>query len=82
MSMDWKDRDGPGEGWDDDDWDDDAWESNASWPGDTLGDDDAWRGCGAVDDESWRGSAHAGEWPEWNAGPEYLMWKRRADDDE
>lgn len=82
MWMDWKDREGQGGEWGDEGWDDDSWDSNGAWPGDSLADGEAWRGCGSVDDDAWRGDAHSGEWPEWNAGPEYQMWKRLADDDD
>ena len=51
---------------------------NAGWsPEMSLGDPDAWRGdAHASLDDFWRGDEHAEEWPEWNAGPEYRMWKR------
>jgi hypothetical protein len=50
----------------------------AGWsPEMSLGDPDAWRGdAHASLDDFWRGDEHAEEWPEWNAGPEYRMWKR------
>jgi hypothetical protein len=51
-----------------------------AWRGDAHAslDDSAWRGAGehAAGDDFWRGDEHAEEWPEWNAGPEYRMWKR------
>lgn len=77
MWNDWRDRDGQ----------DDAWDVEPSWsPEMSLGDPDAWRGDGyAGSDESWRGDAGtAGRepWPEWDAGPEYQMWKRRVDEEQ
>jgi len=45
-----------------------------------LGDPEAWRGGAADEDaDAWRGTEPPSEWPEWDAGPEYQMWKRKAD---
>jgi hypothetical protein len=60
--------------------DDDAGEQPWS-PELSLGDPDAWRGGASPDADAWRGTVHLGDWPEWNAGPEYLMWKRIAEDE-
>jgi hypothetical protein len=54
--------------------DDDAWSPELS-----LGDADAWRGDSSASSEAWRGGVHLEDWPVWNAGPEYHMWKRLAD---
>ena len=64
------------EGGDSDGWpDDDAWSSELS-----FGDADAWRGEDApLNSEAWRGTIHLEDWPVWNAGPEYYMWKRLAE---
>jgi hypothetical protein len=66
------------EGSDSDGWaDDDAWSPELS-----FGDADAWRGEDAhQDSEAWRGTIHLEDWPVWNAGPEYHMWKRRAENE-
>lgn len=72
MWTDWQDRDRR----DDDGADDESWS-----PALSFGDPDAWRGSEAVAAEHWRGDLHAEDWPEWNAGPEYLMWKRLADEE-
>ncbi|HEX5409227.1 MAG TPA: hypothetical protein VFW89_05605 [Gemmatimonadaceae bacterium] len=54
--------------------DPDAWRGEAHAPLD----DSSWRGEAEqpAGDDSWRGDEHGEEWPEWNAGPEYRMWKR------
>lgn len=77
MWQDSQDRDRP-----DDDWDvEPTWSSEMS-----LGDPEGWRGTIHLADESWRASENAGPewtpWPEWSAGPEYLMWKRRVDEEQ
>ncbi|HEX6536136.1 MAG TPA: hypothetical protein VF041_16175 [Gemmatimonadaceae bacterium] len=51
----------------------------------SLGDPEGWRGTIHLAAESWRASDEAEQWtawPEWNAGPEYLMWKRRVDEEQ
>lgn len=69
--------------WADDEWRDDDIPDEPRWSEPlSFGDPDAWRGTEhAPDDGSWRaGSTAADEgWPEWDAGPEYRMWKRLAD---
>lgn len=63
-----------------DDWLDGEWDPDPS----TRGEDDAaWRDALGewAQDEAWRGDEHMADWPEWSAGPEYLMWKRVADDE-
>ncbi len=56
----------------------------------SFGDADAWRGGvpdrtdawrGGVEDatEPWRAGVHLSDWPAWDAGPEYHMWKKRAE---
>jgi hypothetical protein len=57
-------------------------DESARPPEHLLGDPDAWRGD--VHEslaEPWRGTVHLEDWPEWTAGPEYLMWKRLAEDE-
>ncbi|HEX9486212.1 MAG TPA: hypothetical protein VF976_04055 [Gemmatimonadales bacterium] len=53
-----------------------------SWrPDDWADDDDAWRGEFHRDaDDRWRGLEHVADWPEAQAGPEYWMYKRAAED--
>ena len=64
----WEDDDGPESGWS---------------PELSFGDPDVWRGRSCADvDEAWRGGVHLVEWPVWNAGPEYFMWKRLAEGEE
>ena len=60
---------------------DDPWSDSWS-PDSSLGDPDAWRGHVHLSDESWRGDEETVEWPHWDAGPEYRMWKKLAEDDE
>jgi hypothetical protein len=49
----------------------------------SFGDPDAWRGTVHPDaDAAWRAELHFPEWPEWTAGPEYLMWKKLAEGEE
>jgi len=74
MWTDWQDRDRR---------DDDGGADDESWsPALSFGDPDAWRGVAAEGVvEPWRGELHAEDWPEWDAGPEYLMWKRLADEE-
>jgi hypothetical protein len=59
------------------------------WRPDDHGDDeDSWRGelhvaalwRPELDDASWRGEEHFADWPEAQAGPEYWMYKRAAED--
>lgn len=69
--------------WRGDDWPDDDMSSEPQWSEDlSFGDPDAWRGA----DPETAGASWADEqtsaidgWPEWDAGPEYRMWKRLAD---
>jgi hypothetical protein len=53
-----------------------------SWRSDDWADDDvAWRGELHRDaDDQWRGLEHVADWPEAQAGPEYWMYKRAAED--
>jgi len=52
-----------------------------SWrPDDWADDEDAWRGDLHRDAEPWRGEEHVADWPEAQAGPEYWMYKRAAED--
>src|SRR3989442_15486943 len=53
-----------------------------SWrPDDWADDNDAWRGELHRDpDDRWRGLEHIADWPEAQAGPEYWMYKRAAED--
>jgi hypothetical protein len=65
------------------------------WRGETHRDSDAWRTSLPPESESWRGSTdsrggsdvgwrgevHLEDWPEWDAGPEYKMWKKMKDHD-
>ena len=72
MSDEWKDEEsandaGPAEGWS---------------PEFSLGDPEAWRGESPPDPEAWRGDQHLVDWPVWDVGPEYRMWKQREDSDE
>jgi|KBSMisStaDraftv2_1062788.scaffolds.fasta_scaffold4818566_1 hypothetical protein len=71
MSDEWKDEE-PGS-----DAGAEEWSSELS-----LGDPDAWRGDSAPDPEAWRGDQHLVDWPVWDVGPEYRMWKQREDRDE
>jgi hypothetical protein len=81
--IDWNDEDGGAPGG----WGGGAEQAREPW----LEDADAWRGGTTRDrlrwdpdgdgDERWRGDAHLAEWPVWDAGPEYYMWKRRAEQD-
>ena len=84
MNCDWK-------GWDRDPADDDEpWAGDAdAWRGGVHGDDECWRAgvpeaaARSADDadHTWRGDLHLADWPEWDAGPEYLMWKTLRDRD-
>ena len=75
MCSDWNWAEEPDpDGWRDDDHE--MWSPELS-----FGDADAWRGDSPVDVEPWRGSVHLEDWPVWNAGPEYYMWKRLAEND-
>ena len=84
MNCDWK-------GWGADPADDEPWAADAdAWRGDVHGTDERWR-AGVPDaarsadadaaDHTWRGDLHLEDWPEWDAGPEYLMWKTLRDRD-
>ena len=44
-----------------------------SWRPDEWADD-------GPNDERWRGQGHIADWPEAQAGPEYWMYKRAAED--
>ncbi len=63
------------------DWSEDDEDARAEW----LGDAGAWRGASAAgepdEEEGWRGEEHLRDWPEWDAGPEYHMWRRIAERD-
>lgn len=69
---------------DDDGAPNDEWNPEPAWtPELSLGDPDAWRSTSPEEtDALWRGDVHIEQWPEWDAGPEYQMWKRRVDDEE
>jgi len=71
MSKAWRDHDD----WQDAEPEEPRWSEELS-----FGDPDAWRG--GEDDtayDAWQRDDT--EWPEWDAGPEYQMWKRLADDE-
>ena len=74
--------------WEEGDVEDDGpeseWSAGSGWsPELSLGSPEAWRGDSWADtDESWRGDAHLVDWPVWDAGPEYFMWKRLAEGEE
>jgi hypothetical protein len=61
-----------------------------SWrPNDWADDDEAWRGDlhlhaepwrAEPGDDRWRGHEHIADWPEAQAGPEYWMYKRAAEE--
>jgi len=72
MSKAWRDHDD----WQDDEPEEPRWSEELS-----FGDPDAWRG-GVYDTAQDTWQRNDTEWPEWDAGPEYQMWKRLADDDE
>jgi hypothetical protein len=59
--------------WRPDDWADDA----EAWRGDLHRDAETWRADPSND--PWRGREHLAEWPEAQAGPEYWMYKRAAE---
>jgi hypothetical protein len=65
----------------------DAWSAELSfgdadaWKGDAAEGPDAWPAGSLSDSDAWRGTLHLEDWPVWNAGPEYHMWKRLAEDD-
>jgi hypothetical protein len=63
--------------------DSDGWRGDdATWsPELSFGDADAWRGDSPTNPEAWRGTMHLEDWPVWNAGPEYHMWKRLEEKD-
>ncbi len=60
--------------WRPDEWADD----DEAWRGDLDCDAEPWR-AGPSDDR-WRGQEHIADWPEAQAGPEYWMYKRAAED--
>ncbi|HEX6809634.1 MAG TPA: hypothetical protein VF118_16730 [Gemmatimonadaceae bacterium] len=72
MSKAWRDHDD----WQDDESEEPQWSEALSFC-----DPDAWRG-GVYDaaPDAWLRDDDS-EWPEWDAGPEYQMWKRLADDE-
>lgn len=71
MSKAWRDHDD----WQDDELEEPRWSEELS-----FGDPDAWRGgVYATAQDDWQ--TDDVEWPEWEAGPEYQMWKRLADDE-
>jgi hypothetical protein len=74
MFSDWEDDDGP----------EAEWSAGSGWSAElSFGDPDAWRGRACADvNEAWRGGVHLVEWPVWDAGPEYFMWKRLAEGEE
>lgn len=82
--IDWNDEDGsaPG-GWGGGDRTREPWLEDAdAWRGGTTRNRLPWNITGARDDDDrWRGDAHLAEWPVWDAGPEYHMWKRLAEKD-
>ena len=67
--------------WEEDDGPESEWSAGSEWaPELSLGDPEAWRGdCCADADGAWRGDVHLVDWPVWDAGPEYFMWKRLAE---
>jgi hypothetical protein len=64
-----------------------------AWRGEIHSESDAWRASIPAESESWRNTAgnadtsevawrgelHLEDWPEWDAGPEYKMWKKLKD---
>jgi hypothetical protein len=76
MWKDWQDRDARN----------DDWDAGPAWsPEISLGDPESWRGTVHPAGERWRASEDDDQWnawPEWSAGPEYRMWKRRVDDEQ
>ena len=70
MSKAWRDHD-----WQDEEPEEPRWSEELS-----FGDPDAWRG-GAYDSAQYAWQQDDTEWPEWDTGPEYQMWKRLADDE-
>ncbi|HVE79718.1 MAG TPA: hypothetical protein VNA89_12675 [Gemmatimonadaceae bacterium] len=70
-------------------WSPEAADADA-WRGELHRQDEAWRAPVSPTDEScqtaptaeqepereWRGDLHLADWPEWDAGPEYRMWKK------
>jgi hypothetical protein len=95
MPSDWNDReDNEPEAWrsDVDSWrGTDASPDPNGWRGDLHSDSDAWRtslpeetesrsgSTESAPDHGWRGEVHFEDWPEWDAGPEYKMWKKLKD---
>lgn len=72
--------------WEEPDWRDDwrtDWRTDEpEAPAMSFGDPEAWRGDlydPLAEEAAWRGDVHLHEWPVWNAGPEYHMWKKRAE---
>ena len=69
--------------WRPDDWADDELEQlfaqeREAWRGEVHRGAEPWRADPTAD--AWRGEAHLAEWPEAQAGPEYWMYKRAAED--
>src|SRR5207249_1133952 len=56
----------------------DEWADDDAWRGDLHCDAEPWRA--GPSDERWRGQEHIVDWPEAQAGPEYWMYKRAAED--
>ncbi|HEY7877569.1 MAG TPA: hypothetical protein VIC55_05060 [Gemmatimonadaceae bacterium] len=69
--------------WRDHDWQDEDTPNDQQWSAElSFGDPDAWRSTDAgLVNETWGDddTAAVDGWPEWDAGPEYRMWKRLAD---
>ncbi len=59
-------------------WRPDEWADDEAWRGDLDCDAEPWRA--GASDERWRGQEHIADWPEAQAGPEYWMYKRAAED--
>jgi hypothetical protein len=51
----------------------------SEWRPDDHGDDEL-EALFAEQRDSWRGEEHLADWPESQAGPEYWMYKRAAED--
>jgi hypothetical protein len=74
----WRSQDpwvpGDGEGWRGE-----LHRPDEGWRGPTSGADESWRVPPPSPSETegeWRGEVHLADWPEWDAGPEYRMWKK------
>ena len=59
--------------WRPDDWADE----DEAWRGDVDRPTESWR---ADPSDRWRGQEHLADWPEAQAGPEYWMYKRAAEE--